>query len=181
MGQYYKAIILNPKTKEPQLFFSPHDWDNGAKLMEHSWRGNALMHGIENLIAEKPQYLVWAGDYAEPEENGMNLYEIVERKGLSISPLDKLFTKIDLRRTNRYLLNHTKKEYLDLNSVSEKDGWKIHPLSLLTAEGNGQGGGDYKGINKEECGRWARNLISATNSIKSIPSNYKQINIDFHE
>ena len=41
----------------------------------------------------------------------------------------------------------------------DKDGWIIHPLPLLTCEGNGRGGGDFRG-NNPWIGKWARDVIS---------------------
>jgi hypothetical protein len=53
-----------------------------------------------------------------------------------------------------FIVNHTKKQYVT------KAGRLFHPLSLLTAEGNGLGGGDYKGSCEDLIGIWARDLIS---------------------
>jgi hypothetical protein len=36
---------------------------------------------------------------------------------------------------------------------------KYHPLPLLTCEGNGRGGGDYRG-DSPLIGSWARDIIS---------------------
>jgi len=55
-------------------------------------------------------------------------------------------------------VNHTKKEYV----VKPRKG-EYHPLSLLTAEGNGRGGGDYRGSG--DVGRWARDIISMEDDI----------------
>ena len=48
-------------------------------------------------------------------------------------------------------------EYIKNNTVDE---WCLHPLSLLTALGNGKGGGDYHGINEDLIGYWAFDEIS---------------------
>ena len=62
--------------------------------------------------------------------------------------------------SGRYIVNHTKKEYVDKDIVPEdKEGWKVHPLPLLTCEGNGRGGGDYRLWN-EFIGYWSRDKIS---------------------
>lgn len=42
-------------------------------------------------------------------------------------------------------------------------GLKIHPLPLLTCEGNGRGGGDFRTENEDYLkliGSWARNRIT---------------------
>jgi hypothetical protein len=61
----------------------------------------------------------------------------------------------------KYLVNHTKTEYVDMNKLPNS----IHPLPLLVSEGNGRGGGDYNGDNIELCGKWARDIISFDDSI----------------
>ena len=60
-----------------------------------------------------------------------------------------------LSKEFKYIVNHDKKQYID------KTDYKfIHPLSLITAEGNGRGGGDYQGSNEEKIGNWSRDIIS---------------------
>ena len=52
-------------------------------------------------------------------------------------------------------LNEYKAESVD------KEGWTIHPLPLLTAVGNGRGGGDFQdGIGIEWLGLWAWHLLA---------------------
>jgi hypothetical protein len=49
---------------------------------------------------------------------------------------------------------------------------------LLTAEGNGRGGGDYKGSNEHLVGTWARHVISVE---KEIPDDYAEFICEFSE
>lgn len=51
---------------------------------------------------------------------------------------------------------------VDKTLLPENNGWTVHPLPLLTAEGNGRGGGDYHEQNPdiELVGTWARDSIS---------------------
>jgi hypothetical protein len=49
---------------------------------------------------------------------------------------------------------------------------------LLTAEGNGRGGGDFEGIGEKFVGTWARDIISVE---KELPKGYKQIRPNFIE
>lgn len=82
---------------------------------------------------------------------GKNLYEMTEKK-----------PKMDYDTSDpgiRFLVNVTKKEYVDLWEAPCVDGYTIHPLPLLTAEGNGRGGGDYSGLNMDMVGTWARDYI----------------------
>lgn len=68
-----------------------------------------------------------------------------------------------------YILNWDKREYVSKRSVprtvetysGKKSWWAVHPLPLLTAEGNGRGGGDFGDENETPLvGRWARDHIS---------------------
>lgn len=118
--------------------------------MEHSWMKNDFVKFVESLIAEggiwygKP--IVWAGNYAdgEKDKNGkpltntyngrkykLNLYSMVKTK---IAPTCEL--KDYKPKHYRYVINETKKCFIDKNKVKEDtDGWKIHPLPLMTCEG----------------------------------------------
>ena len=58
-------------------------------------------------------------------------------------------------------MNHTKKVYVKKNG-------RFHPLSLLTAEGNGSGGGDYYGPNIDMVGTWARDIISMEDEVSVV-------------
>jgi hypothetical protein len=155
MGQYYKAVIL----AENEVFIRAwlealmHNM-NGAKLLEHSYVGNSFMLAVEHCLSrEGPFYksrLVWAGDYADDEPEGRNLHSMTVDK----EPLYREGAVV----SHPYIVNHTKKEY-----VSMPRNGAFHPLSLLTAEGNGRGGGDYHGSGT--VGRWARDIISMEDDI----------------
>jgi hypothetical protein len=61
----------------------------------------------------------------------------------------------------------------------EDEVWKfiVHPLPLLVSEGNGLGGGDYRGNNKELCGTWTRDSISVENV---IPDGFTELVPNFY-
>jgi len=189
MGQYYKAILLDKKIGlKPWDHGGSDDPDenfNGAKLMEHSYIGNPLVNAVENLIKRTGTYgsarVVWAGDYADGEEkndpDGNNLYNFVsEGKFLRvILPAEKQGRN---KEEVRYLVNLSKGEYVDLFKCREDEhGLTIHPLPLLTCEGNGRGGGDYHG---EELyiGYWARDRITLQ---RSKPKKAQEIIPNFNE
>lgn len=71
MGQYYRPCVLkkNWKTANNPVLASLlcYDFDNGAKLMEHSYIGNWLVRSMEYLLANqfKGMPFVWVGDYAD--------------------------------------------------------------------------------------------------------------------
>jgi hypothetical protein len=176
MGQGYRAIILgSDPNKEKEIirtWVDPHLYANGYKLMEHSYVGNNFVSAVEYLISPLGMFyksrIVWAGDYAN-EEVGLadNLYsltcdDIIEGKMSRPSSPDMSIY--------RYIVNHTQKLYID------KLGRRIHPLPLLTAEGNCGAGGDYRGVNIEIIGSWARNIISVE---KTIPDDYVEIVCEF--
>jgi hypothetical protein len=154
MGQYYRAVILAENEVFIRVWLDAHMHNKtGSKLLEHSYVGNAFMLAVEHCLSrEGPFYksrLVWAGDYADNEPEGRNLYSMAGDK----EPLYRDGAVV----SHSYIVNHTKKEYV----VKPRKG-AYHPLSLLTAEGN-SGGGDYCGSGT--VGRWARDIISMEDAI----------------
>lgn len=175
MGQYYVAVNV-----DDMEHVEPHQYNNGAKLMEHSYIGNNFVEAVEFLLIDTGEdksrwsgkRIVWAGDYADAEPNeGENLYSLVGDKGLQM-----LIEAIP--SDYKYLVNIDKKEYVDKtecpNYYNESE-FCINPLPLLTADGNGRGGGDYHNEH-EYVGVWAKNRISL---MKEVPEGYVKIKPDF--
>lgn len=179
-------MILGEKARKEfiRMWMWGHMYQQGLKLMEHSYIGNPFVSAFEFQISEDgPFYksrVVWAGDYAdtEPESdhdgpglemNGKNLYSMAmdeERPNLKLQkPL--------IRDTSmyRYIVNHTKKQYVDKQNFIDD----LHPLPLLTCEGNGRGGGDYRGSSETLCGSWARDVISAD---RKAPEGYSELRFE---
>ena len=183
MGQGYRAIILASQ-KEPKeiirTWVEPHEYLNGYKLMEHSYIGNNFVQALEYLICPRGMFyksrLVWAGDYADNEaDHDVNLYMLASDKmneGKVSRPSDYDVSSY------RYIVNHTKKQYVDTNRNVKREMFNIHPLPLLTAEGNGRGGGDYRGNNDNLVGTWARNIISVE---QECPVGYSELICEFSE
>jgi hypothetical protein len=84
----------------------------------------------------------------------------------------------------KYLVNLDKKEYVVM-PVYNVNSWKVHPLSLLCANSNQRGGGDYyqahskKTGDEIECsmelvGTWAYNHIGFTND-KDVIKGFKKL------
>lgn len=144
--------------------------------------------------------IIWSGDYADGEtdpaiiakadptsyyctdfsqETEPNLYNMVAEEGLKFlidgSPDD-----------HNYIINFDKKLYVDKTKVpSGDDIWgngelfKIHPLPLLTCEGNGRRGGDFRGEDPNELiGSWARNRLGLR---KEIPEGFTELIFDLIE
>jgi len=183
MGQYDIVIILSDIKRTPEIirmWTRPHTNENGGKLTEHSYIGNNFVQAVEHLISPEGMFymsrIVWAGDYADPEQNeSCNLYNNVYNNynGLFQCP------KSHDTSSYRYIVNHSKKLYVDKERCPEnknKYNSIVHPLPLLVSEGNGCGGGDYRGNNAELCGTWARDNISVE---KTMPNDYNELVCDF--
>lgn len=170
MGQYYNGVILTQDKKDVKQFVSTNGF---KKLTEHSYISNDFVRKFESLIYRKPENVVWAGDYGDKDENNLNFYDKCV-DSLRVKNLKK----IPLVST-RFIINHDKKQFVDKTKVPNFDGWKMHPLPILTASGNGRGGGDYYSKNGAEfVGVWCGDLIEV-NSF--VPTDYIEINPDFIE
>lgn len=180
MGQYYKPIILRPKQDgkqdEVEFWWYSHDFKyklssgvevgSGLKLMEHSWINNKFVGEVECFLINRPERLVWAGDYADEEPDGETLYSKCDDKH-KLSPTNGLDLSV---LKNIFVVNHDKKEFYKRPSKlyhyeTDENGrrrreydWVVNPLPILTCEGNGRGGGDYHGEG-ELVGSWARDHI----------------------
>jgi hypothetical protein len=186
MGQYYNVVIKNKNTittynKKVDGEYTP------AKLTEHSWWLNPFVCSLTKLLYENltPCRVAWVGDYAYSAD-GLNIPD-----GIDVAKLHEIawgensktqeIHKDELYLDGKYLVNHTKKIYLNCDDYklrSNDYGWVIHPLPLLTAIGNGLGGGDYYGINKDQVGGWAWCAISVEDD---IPVGYKELKCTFRE
>ena len=184
MGQYYRPAVLKhtwKKNRKPVkaslLCYDYNDggWFIGAKLMEHSYVGNPLVQDVEELLGTKYKGypFVWVGDYADDVEiNGEEKSIYVEAdkfiyKDYDSDSSEKSSSYLSLKRElkhekhhYKYLFNKTKKQYCVIPEEIEGKS-VIHPLPLLTADGNGRGGGDYR-IEDERVGSWAFDKIGAT-------------------
>jgi hypothetical protein len=152
------------------------------------------MNAMEYLISINGMFyksrIIWAGDYADAEkpiqENDdgeeLNLYRIAEEQYAKyITPYvnEKFIENMD---RYRYIVNHTKKLYVDKEKCKKNDyEFIIHPLSLLVTDNcNGRGGGDYMGVNEELCGTWTRDVISVEKSIDTL-IDYIELECNFEE
>lgn len=89
----------------------------------------------------------------------------------------------------KYAVNLTKKEYVIIPTF-KPNKWVIHPLSLLCADGNGRGGGDYREMHDKNenlipndydlVGHWAYDRIYITNDRTKVKG-YKKITPHFKE
>jgi len=168
MGQYYYPLILGADGKV-LVWMSAHAYNNGLKLMEHSYIGNNFVSTFEYGLTPAGIYhksrVVWAGDYADNEpDQPHNLYRLCNDYN-QVNPSKQDTTKY------KFVVNHTKQLFVDKSKIVGK---KIHPLPLLTAEGNGRGGGDYHG-DSPLIGSWARDVISVE---ESAPADFEELLFD---
>jgi len=127
------------------------------------------------------------------KEKGVNLYSLSDTIGKLIHD-ERVENKYEhdykgvAPLTAKYLVNHDKKQFVNKTKTpKDGDGWKIHPLPLLTCEGNGRGGGDFfvstekKQGNVELIGVWARDKISVVSKKAEIPKGFTELVFDLTE
>lgn len=117
-------------------------------------------------------------------KEGINLYHLCENVGVLThgeTVKDKYSHNFPVTpKRFKYLVNYDKGEFVDKTKVPDVDGWRIHPLPLLTCEGNGRGGGDFHG-ESDLIGRWSRDRIGVTSKKSDIPNTFKEIIFDLIE
>ena len=165
MGQYYRPILTNANGYERVYNRNVDGAYTAAKLMEHSWWYNEFVSTICNKLFKNPMKVVWVGDYADGADvtNGIETDELTRLCEKAWKGKGNGVTKNELFLDDLFLVNHTKHIYVDCNEYNKecnKKGWCIHPLPLLTAIGNGLGGGDYRGCEAWQVGSWANDVIS---------------------
>lgn len=180
MGQYYRTLLIFEN--DLMECANAHHYDNGVKLMEHSWVGNDFVNAVLGAIENNPARVAWVGDYAMdglPDDWCTGAGFITSRKQFrdyydrlwdnKIKSLPKTTKLFDLNMESKdcYIVNKTKQTYIDLEKYIAENSrqrfgsaWVINPLPLLTAIGNGNGGGDFYGLpGKDDVGTWAFDKI----------------------
>ena len=197
MGQYFMPVSLTSDKQNVKSYVYSHHitsrykgYDGkmhtsgqGLKLMEHSYLKNKMMLCVEALLIEGGEWhktpIVWAGDYSDHVRNEMNYSDMCDSTDEGEHVARELIPKpltAKQAKEFQFIVNHTKKEFVDKKKVPNVDGWQIHPLSLLTSSGNGRGGGDFRGDN-DFVGTWAADVISVE---KEIPADFKEIVPNFN-
>ncbi|MBP3595919.1 MAG: hypothetical protein J6J60_00745 [Clostridia bacterium] len=205
MGQYYKVINIDKKQyMRPEM---------GLKLMEWSYSKNLMVLNIMKKLANewKGDRVFVVGDYAISQDRERNSYdysvlEQIERElgiykkkenGYYMSLYhyaDENFKEIPLEKLKReqykYIYNHNKKEYIDLEHCplawlyKEKDKYnivRIAPISLALALGNGMGGGDYWGNNEESVGMYINDIQNLEITKEPLNVEYEELRPEFYE
>lgn len=185
MGQYYRPVIETENGRVAIGTYLDGEYEC-AKLMEQSWFSVPFVLAVASLIYNKKAKIAWVGDYADnsvdefPNIPVQEIYEDVWESEVIMKELKSS----DFTLENKFFVNHDLKEYLDLNKYykenTDKDGYCTNPVSLLTAIGNGLGGGDFDGDKEqvENVGKWAWDTLEITDE---PPKKYKEVMYHFIE
>lgn len=180
MGQYYKAVNIDKKE-----YIEPWEFENGAKLMEHSWVGNTFVDSVGMLLVDGGRWagdrIVWAGDYADVEEKyKQNYYSLTNTDKFSELKSHNMIQLLPPNYT--YVCCIDTKEYVNISNIPvDKNDWQINPISLMTADGNGRGGGDFHTESEEQeniIGKWAKLRIVIH---KDAPEGYTELDFNLTE
>ena len=184
MGQYYYPILIEENGTRHHFDKSINGNHGSNKLTEHSWWKNPTMAKICCNIYKEPMRVFWVGDYCKsaPSVNELTREEMNQLYEDLKLPKESLFSFESLFLDGLYLVNYSKCEYIDCDNYRshdrDNDGWVVHPLSILTAVGNGQGCGDYSGTCMDYVGAWAGDIISVEDA---PPENFKRLDVYFTE
>jgi hypothetical protein len=169
---------------ERQLMVAPQKVVWGGDYADHEDPSTLSKAEIKLLADETSEY--WNSKVLK--EKGVNLYSLSETVGKLVCD-ETITNKYDhdykgiAPLTAKYLINHDKKQFVDKSKTpKDNDGWQIHPLPLLTCEGNLRGGGDYRSEKGQDfIGIWARDRISVATKKSNIPKDYVEIVPNFNE
>ena len=182
-----------------ERFCEPFEYNNFLKMMEHAYVGNLYVEAAIRMLYYCCQVnhvnampFVWCGDYAETsikENEDFTVYDQVrflKEKAPKATEAYRNFKTVDKPevfpnfgkvKQNIVLVNYDKKEYVRIPSERPM-AYTIHPLPILCADGNGNGGGDYHGTYMKYVGRWAYNRIGIV-MCDNIPEGFKELKVNF--
>lgn len=179
MGQYFLGVVSRDASKDAFMegeiaTFSPYDGDAGGKLVEHAYNGMRTISAVEQDLFERPARVVWAGDYADDEPGVavsedspyQNLYHLLRgentlRQVIPVDVAEQPTFLVNAERRVAVVNADSPHSVRRRNSPRRQFSW----LALLTAEGNGRGGGDYEQSPNGFVGSWARELVYTTNTL----------------
>ena len=167
---------------ERQLMVTPQRVVWGGDYADNEEPSTLTPMEIKSLVDEDSDY--WNSEVIK--EKGVNLYSLSETIGkLTSNEEVKNKYEHDFKEiaplTAKYLINHDKKQFVNKTKTpKDAEGWQVHPLPLLTCEGNGRGGGDFRG-ESDLIGLWARNRISVATKKSEIPKEFKELVFDIKE
>lgn len=195
MGQYYGAYIENPRfSTKYGIYLCP----GYLKLMEHAYLKNDMVGEVMFKIWGNPSKVAWIGDYSEDDCNyNLSATEFQKRynrvwkneshktRMYSNDKISEEKQKLYEDLSHFFVVNQSKKCYISLDeyadafkNATDNSPWIVHPLVLLTACGNGLGGGDFHTHNpflEEVIGSWAFDTIYASYDKSAIPPDYENV------
>ena len=155
MGQYYKLIAQTGNDTQTYE-------DDGIKLMEHSYLTNPWSNfAYSALSATQPTRLYHVGDYHESGMYGQFIGGELPAPELKVS---EYLAVCNIDKNEMFLVDIAR-------GVGDSMGYDltVDPLLLLTAMGNGRGGGDYhQGRDIDLVGRWAGDQLIMTEGLDTI-------------
>lgn len=196
MGQYYRMVNLTKKQA-----IEPFQTGNLNKLMESCYVYNSFI--LEILIKLTNEWkgdsLVHSGDYSDdadkewdeglyPKTQELHLFYDNERG--YIAELTEYGQKLnrtfwDIILAEYVLVNYDKKIYCRLDCCRvDKGDYQICPLTLLLANSNGLGGGDYRPNDEEDgkhVGSWQYDHIGVEEEISVELEDMQLVAYDFYE
>lgn len=161
-----------------------HMFSNGSKLSENGYPEASFVEGIVNELRNRPARVAWVGDYANEEEDftgidgyGEDTYNTLwgPDEGQVADPVAFRIAPERGDSLRGYLVNRTKGVFLDLADTATDAALSMHPLPVLTAIGNGRGGGDYFGPNMDAVGSWAMDVLEV---IDAEPAGFERLGRD---
>lgn len=182
MGQYFKVLLNQSIIKKK---YSPIEY--GCKLMVHSNIDCSFVKYICELCLDTPTKIAWVGDslYEEDLQTLLPecLYSLIHKTDFVV---EEKYLKLNSEILNNdyTVVNLTKKEFINIKTyinIQKKRRLKkceiVHPLPILLALGNGNGGGDYYlNINSDKAGLWVGDEIIVSLNYKFSPFNdYKDM------
>lgn len=171
--------ILQPEPVAAGTIAPPGITLGGSAFGQHSYQGSLYVRVVESLLCKDGDWfqkpLVWAGDddgnsaYQVRVEGGddlfLNLYNLCKQTdlGKQVEVQDEQEQPNNnkpqpLGKHYRYILNHDKQIYVDMEACTEGE---IHPLPVLTLDEPIQSV-------EERCsdvGQWAFDRISVQNTV----------------
>lgn len=193
MWQYYRASIRNwLKVK----YFSTYDFDNWAKLMEHSYVWNRYVNAVMIELFNNPWRVYWMWDYwndvleeqLQFNDKAMWAQYVYDRVWHTKINNEKCWDivwqivcaekinneaealKFDLNKC--FIVFHDHKTIIDMSQYETNNyatnSFVIHPLPLLTAVWNGQWGWDYSWPNEDAVWIFAWDHVTIENEPRQI-------------
>jgi hypothetical protein len=158
-------------------------WTGDYSEQKHFVKKTTTRDYAKYYAEKEPEYAV-----KYPENLKPNLYDLcMDEHDFEKPPyFRKFFAPVipaipdsPTRKTFHFIVNHTKKEYVNIYVCpKDGDGWIIHPLPLLTCDSFDGGGSHDKDANRY-CGVWTGDVIEVVSERPS--KDFTEIHPDFIE